>query len=776
MDKKEEISEEAKKETKKTTSKKTTKGSAKSSTNKTTKTTPEKKTASKKKEEVKKEIKQEENKELVKTDKNKEIEKIENENKEIETKKEDIVEETNKVEFIKSQFDGGLLQLIGWKILGFFITILTLGICYPFALCLVYKWQMKHTTINGKRLVFDGKGHQLLGNWIKWLLLSIITLGIYSLWIPVQKNKWIIKHTHYEGTTTSGDDNKSKFTGTTLGYIGWKILGTLIIIFSLGILTPCAVCLIYNWRIKHTVIDGDEMEFDGGSLQLFGLWIKWTLLSIITLGIYSFWIPISILKWETKHTNKKGLSKPYSVGIALIVPITVVTLVMVLTSLGLIAYKFLGHDKIVARANILSKENEVRINSTGETIEPSKIYDFSDGVAWIEAKDNEVYLINTSGIAIYETAKPSDRWSKYEFNEFKDGFAKITDAIGTRIIDKEGNTILSQTEDKYDEITYTDYGFAIIKIKEEDYKGRTEKIGIYNLKTSKFIVGPAEDLSDVKSLQEGMFTYNDNKNRKSILLNAETGKTLEDDDFVYSLPNFSEGYTAKVVHKGGDKVYRIISRNLETADVTKETDKQVLRDEDIGEFGDGLIYIKGAYYNAKGEKQFEFKPENLKNKPKFVDGYALAFFYNGNKRYYTTIDKNGNFIFEPKEYISTSNVVDKESFAIYEKQKDLYPGAYILARENNKWKVIDQEGKTITELIVNEIPVAGIGKDKILSLNHSKYKTLNGKSLTINKSTDIKVEEKVKLEKESENTNTINNTTNSTNTKSNRKTLKANTY
>ncbi len=30
-----------------------------------------------------------------------------------------------------SFFDGGLLQFIGWTILGFFVTIFTLGICYP---------------------------------------------------------------------------------------------------------------------------------------------------------------------------------------------------------------------------------------------------------------------------------------------------------------------------------------------------------------------------------------------------------------------------------------------------------------------------------------------------------------------------------------------------------------------------------------------------------------------------------------------------------------------
>jgi uncharacterized membrane protein YjgN (DUF898 family) len=50
-------------------------------------------------------------------------------------------------EIRKSYFDGGLLSLIGWQILGFLITMFTLGICYPWALCMVYGWKINHTVI-----------------------------------------------------------------------------------------------------------------------------------------------------------------------------------------------------------------------------------------------------------------------------------------------------------------------------------------------------------------------------------------------------------------------------------------------------------------------------------------------------------------------------------------------------------------------------------------------------------------------------------------------------
>ena len=96
-----------------------------------------------------------------------------------------------------SYFDGGLLQLIGWKILGAIITGITFGICYPWALCMVYNWEVKHTVINGKRLAFDGTAIGLFGNWIKWLLLTIITFGIYGFWVNISLKKWKTKHTHF---------------------------------------------------------------------------------------------------------------------------------------------------------------------------------------------------------------------------------------------------------------------------------------------------------------------------------------------------------------------------------------------------------------------------------------------------------------------------------------------------------------------------------------------------------------------------------------------------
>jgi len=96
-----------------------------------------------------------------------------------------------------SYFDGGLLGLLGWKILGLLVTVFTFGICYPWALCMVYGWKIKHTVVEGRRLVFKGSAIGLFGNWIKWLFLTIITLGIYSLWLGIALEKWKVKNTFF---------------------------------------------------------------------------------------------------------------------------------------------------------------------------------------------------------------------------------------------------------------------------------------------------------------------------------------------------------------------------------------------------------------------------------------------------------------------------------------------------------------------------------------------------------------------------------------------------
>lgn len=92
-------------------------------------------------------------------------------------------------------FDGGLFEYIGWQILGTLVTAFTLGICFLWAITMIYSWEASHTVLDGRRLRFTGTAIGLFGQWIKWLLLTIITFGIYGFWVNIalkngEQNTW----------------------------------------------------------------------------------------------------------------------------------------------------------------------------------------------------------------------------------------------------------------------------------------------------------------------------------------------------------------------------------------------------------------------------------------------------------------------------------------------------------------------------------------------------------------------------------------------------------
>lgn len=96
-----------------------------------------------------------------------------------------------------SYFDGGLGSLIGWSLLTGLISALTFGICAPWGICMMYRWEIQHTVVDGRRLEFTGTALSLFANWIKWLFLTIITLGIYGFWVNIEIRKWKAANTHF---------------------------------------------------------------------------------------------------------------------------------------------------------------------------------------------------------------------------------------------------------------------------------------------------------------------------------------------------------------------------------------------------------------------------------------------------------------------------------------------------------------------------------------------------------------------------------------------------
>lgn len=238
------------------------------------------------------------------------------------------VQQVKKNVITRSYFDGGVLGLIGWRILAFLITIVTLGIAAPWAECLLISFQVKHTVYNGKRLRFKGTGGSLFLNYIKWIFFSIITLGIYTLVIPVKKTKWIVSNTYFIDEECK--KGESYFDGNTLQLIGINLLSALLTLISFGLLYPFTVCYKLRWINKHTVINRKRLIFEGSAISLWGHYILWYLLLIITFGIFGLWLPIKQLKWQTKniHIREVGRAEKKDITIWIAIPILLITVTL----------------------------------------------------------------------------------------------------------------------------------------------------------------------------------------------------------------------------------------------------------------------------------------------------------------------------------------------------------------------------------------------------------------------------------------------------------------
>lgn len=200
-------------------------------------------------------------------------------------------------------FDGWLVQEIGWFLLGFLVTLFTFGIAFPVAYCWFLNWEYKHTIYDGKRLAFDGKATQLIGKWLIWILLCMMTLGIFILFIPKKLMAWKVSHLHMEGEISCLE---CKFRANAIIFDLVLLSCLLLNIVTLTLLRP----IFITWRNRYVqnriVIDGRALYFDGNGIQLIGKYIVWTLLSLITCGIYSLFIHIRLKKWVALHTRIKA--------------------------------------------------------------------------------------------------------------------------------------------------------------------------------------------------------------------------------------------------------------------------------------------------------------------------------------------------------------------------------------------------------------------------------------------------------------------------------------
>lgn len=166
---------------------------------------------------------------------------------------------------------------------------------------------------DNKFLFFSGSGNKFFGIWAINILLTVITLGLYYPWAKTAIRKYMWSETSieedrfvYHGT------GKELFRGFVIVYsfiavlfimVNFNPYFILVFYLMLFLLIPFAIFGAWRYRLSNTSWRGIYFTFDGNMTDFLKLFLKHGFFTIITFGIYVPWLRVAIMKYLFSHSK-----------------------------------------------------------------------------------------------------------------------------------------------------------------------------------------------------------------------------------------------------------------------------------------------------------------------------------------------------------------------------------------------------------------------------------------------------------------------------------------
>jgi uncharacterized membrane protein YjgN (DUF898 family) len=155
-------------------------------------------------------------------------------------------------------FLGTGTELLGITLLNMVLSIVTLGLYYPWARVNRLKFLYQNTYLNDTPFVFSGTGKELFKGFVKFFVAIVVVYGIY-IWAQ----------TTHDVTTV--------------------LLATLLLVLFFACIVPLAIHGALRYRLSRTSWRGIHFGYRGDRGQLFmDMWLGY-FLSAITFGLYNSW-------------------------------------------------------------------------------------------------------------------------------------------------------------------------------------------------------------------------------------------------------------------------------------------------------------------------------------------------------------------------------------------------------------------------------------------------------------------------------------------------------
>ncbi len=183
-----------------------------------------------------------------------------------------------------------------------------------------YKWQVYEGTVN--YFSFSGEGSRYFGIWAVNTILTILTLGIYYPWAKAAKRKYVWNESQLnEHRFVFHGTGMEMFRGFIIVYV--LFVGLLVLTFKFNfaiflfyliaaLVMPLGIFGAWRYRASRTSYRGIHFYFDGNMKEFLLLYYKNLIFVIITVGIYLPWMRVSIMNYLFDHTSLGDVAFSFS--------------------------------------------------------------------------------------------------------------------------------------------------------------------------------------------------------------------------------------------------------------------------------------------------------------------------------------------------------------------------------------------------------------------------------------------------------------------------------
>jgi len=163
---------------------------------------------------------------------------------------------------------------------GYFLTVLTLGLYYPWAKVQRMRYILNNLWLDGSPFVFEAKGEEVFKGFIKVYAILLLLAGVY-VYALFSKNGII------------------------------QFFGPLSFSIFSFIIAPLAIHGSMKYRSGKTSWKGIYFNYSGKLEDLYGLFLKNIILLIVTFGIYGLWARVNIMEYLARNLRLGNMEFKY---------------------------------------------------------------------------------------------------------------------------------------------------------------------------------------------------------------------------------------------------------------------------------------------------------------------------------------------------------------------------------------------------------------------------------------------------------------------------------